>query len=147
MQLADPDASWPLARALQRSQEGAARDALRDAFRRLQPKQTVPLLGKLYQKEQPTERLAAVLALEACEAPEAVPGLVKALGDKAREVKLAALSALSNHQKSKPALRPAVMEGLATIRALALDKSDREISRLASQLHLAIAGRMPDQKR
>lgn len=146
VQLADPDACWPLARALQRAEPGTARDALRDAFRRLPAKSTVPLLRKLYEKEQPSDRLAAVLAFEAAEAKEAVPGLISALEDKDRQVRLAAIEALSMFQNKKPALRPSVMEGLAAIRAMALDKSDRELSRLASQLHLKISGRMPDAR-
>ena len=146
VQLEQPDACWPLARALQRAEPGTARDALRDAFRRLPARSTVPLLRKLYEKEQPSDRLAAVLAFEACEAKEAVPGLIGALSDADREVRLAAINALSGFQNKKPALRPSVMEGLAAIRAMALDKSDRELSRLASQLHLKIAGRMPDAR-
>jgi hypothetical protein len=145
VQLADPDASWPLARALQRAQTGGAKDALRDAFRRLAPnKQTVPLLVKLQARDVPTDRLAAVLALEATENADVVPHIIKGLGDKAREVRLAAVQALAGFQKSRPALRTAVEKGLAPIRQMALDKSDKELSRVASQLHLAISGRMPD---
>ena len=144
VELGDPDASWPLARALQRAQPGGGRDALRDAFRRLAPnRQTVPLLVKLQAKESATDRLAAVLALEATETADAVPHIIKALSDKAREVRLAALQALTGFQKSKPALRTAVEKGLAAIREMALDKSDKELSRLAGQLHFSISGRMP----
>lgn len=145
VQLGDPDASWPLARALQRAQASGATDSLRDAFRRLAPnKQTVSILVKLQARDSPTDRLAAVLALEATETAEAVPHIIKGLTDKAREVRLASVQALAGFQKSRPALRTAVEKGLGPIRTMALDKSDKELSRLASQLHLAISGRMPD---
>ncbi len=38
-------------------------------------------------------------------------------------------------------------EGLATIRELGLDKSDRDIHTIARKLHMAITGRMPEQGR
>lgn len=139
----DPRASWPLARALAREESNPAKNALRDGLQRLPLRETVDLLGQLLARPEPAERRAAVLGLSALAKPEAIPGLVTALKDADRAVRLDAVRALeaAHHQ---PLLKPRVAEGLATIRELALDRADREVSGVARQLHYAITGRMPD---
>ncbi|MCO5169024.1 MAG: HEAT repeat domain-containing protein [Planctomycetes bacterium] len=140
----DPRASWPLARALAREESNHAKNALRDGLQRLPLRETVDLLAQLQARPEAAERRAAVLGLSAIAKPEALPQVVAALRDPDRTVRLEAVRAL-DAARHQPLLRPKVAEGLAVIRELALDRSDRELSGLARQLHYAITGRMPDE--
>ncbi len=141
--LRDPRASWPLARALTREDSNQTRDVIIDGLQRLPLKETVELLGRLYGSADAGERRAAVMGFNAIGKPEAVTGLVAALRDADRAVRLEALRAL-DAAYGKPALRPRVSEGLAAIRELGLDRADREVWSIARQLHYQITGRMPD---
>lgn len=141
--LRDARASWPLARALVREEAKQTRDVLRDGLTRLPLRETVELLKQLYARPEVSDRRAAVAAFSSIGKPEAVPGLVAALKDADRTVRLDALRAL-DAAYGQPALRPKVTEGLAAIRALGLDRTDRDAWTIARQLHYQITGRMPD---
>jgi HEAT repeat protein len=141
--LRDARASWPLARALLREEAGQTRDVVRDGLSRLPLRETVDLLQQLYARPDAQDRRAAVAGLSAIARPESMPGLVVALKDADRAVRLEAIKAL-DAAYGQPALRPKVTEGLASIRALGLDRADREVWAIARQLHYQITGRMPD---
>lgn len=139
----DPRCCWPLARALVREEARQVKDALRDSLQRLPTKETVQLLDQLRAQPTPADRRAAVAGLAATKKVEAVPSLVKALEDADREVRLEALRALEALY-NQPDLRPTITEGLAAIRKIGLDRTDRDAQALAQKLHMAITGRMPD---
>lgn len=141
--LRDARASWPLARALLREEPGQTRDVVRDGLSRLPLRETVDLLQQLYARPDAQDRRAAVAGLSSIGRPEAMPGLVAALKDADRAVRFDAIKAL-DAAYGQPALRPKVTEGLASIRALGLDRADREVWAIARQLHYQITGRMPD---
>lgn len=142
--LRDPRASWPMARGLLRDEETSqTRDVLRDGLQRLPLKDTVDHLQQLYARPEVSDRRAAVVGLSAIGKPESMPGIVAALRDQDRSVKLLALKALDAACK-QPALRPKVTEGLAAIRELGLNRADREVYQIARQLHHQITGRMPE---
>jgi len=139
----DPRCCWPLARALVRDEARQVKDVLRDSLQRLPTKETVQLLEQLRAQPTPADRRAAVAGLAATKKVEAVPGLIAALGDADREVRLEALRALEALY-NQPDLRPTITEGLAAIRKIGLDRTDRDCQALAQKLHMAITGRMPD---
>lgn len=139
----DPRCCWPLARALVREEARQVKDALRDSLQRLPTKETVTLLEQLRAQQAPADRRAACAGLAATKKVEAVPGLIQALSDADREVRLEALRALDGLY-NQPELRPSITEGLAAIRKIGLDRSDRDAQALAQKLHMAITGRMPD---
>lgn len=142
--LRDPRASWPLARALAREDSSQTRDVITGALQRLPLRETIELLQKLQGNQEAGDRRAAVLGLAAIGKPEAIGGLVAALRDADRTVRLEALRAL-DVAHGKRALRPRVAEGLPAIRELGLDRRDREVWSIARQLHYQITGRMPDE--
>ncbi len=141
-QLEDPRSSWALARALHTERDNLTKDMLRSALEALDPPSAAArYLDQLRRKRQGSDPLAAVDALQAIPRPEAVAALLQALDDDAREVRVAALGALQALAK-RPGLKDEVKKGILPIRRLAKD-ADREVSRLAKQLHYAVEGRMP----
>jgi hypothetical protein len=140
--IADPRASWPLARLLVRDESNQTRDVARDALQRLPLRETIELLVQLLGQQSVEDRRAAILALAAIGKPEAIPAVVTALRDADRSVKLEALRTLDAAHR-QAALRGKVSEALGPIREIALQRGDRELSNIARQLHYAITGRMP----
>lgn len=138
----DPRSAWALARALRTERDNLTKDMLRSALEALDPPSAAArYLDQLRRKQEGSDPLAAVEALQAIPKPEAVAALVLALDDGAREVRLAALGALQTLAR-RPGLKDEVKKGILPIRRLAKD-ADREVSRLAKQLHYAVEGRMP----
>jgi HEAT repeat protein len=135
-------AAWYLALAMMREKDRRSLELLRNAIARLPSKDAITWLRKLAAHKQTDRRKAAVSALRVIKHPEAIEAIMKAVKDKDRQVRLAALAALANFAKDSE-YRVTVGKGVLDYRRIAKDRSDPEARRYARQLCLSIDGRLP----